>query len=86
MEVMTIEVLQTWFPTLKKQEELQKALAIINAFQFLDLERVEEYAGICREISLMHDHGEANICIQIRDGEITNEEYGKRKRKKLTKF
>lgn len=84
MEVVTIEVLQAWFPSLKSQEELNKAIAIIGAFGFLDINRVDEYAGICKEISDMQDHGDSNIEIQIRDGEIISQMYGKRK-KKLTK-
>lgn len=76
-----VVILQAWIPSLKNQEELKKVLAIYNAFAFLDPGRIEKYAGICREISTLHDHGEANITINIRDGDFQNEEYGKRIKK-----
>ena len=78
MDGITIEVLQTWFPTLKKQEELQKLVTLYDLVQHVPVERIEKYGAIINEISILHDHGEANIEIQIRDGEITNEMYGKR--------
>lgn len=81
MDGITVEVLQTWFPTLQKQEELQKLVALYAIVQHVPVEHIERYGTIINEISLMHDHGDADIEIQIRDGEITNEMYGKRIKK-----
>lgn len=81
MDIQTVEVLQTWFPTLQKQEELQKMLLVYAIFGEVKIDRVEKYAAIIKEISNLHDHGDADIEIQIRNGVITNEMYGKRIRK-----
>lgn len=81
MDSITIEVLQTWFPTLKKQEELQKLVAIYTIFEHIPVERLEKYATIIHELSILQDHGDADVEIQVRNGEIQNEMYGKRVRR-----
>lgn len=75
-----VVILQAWIPSLKNQEELKKALAIYNAFAFLDLDRIGTYSEICKEMNLIHDHGEGSVHIEYRDGELFTEEYGKRKK------
>lgn len=81
MDGITIEVLQTWFPTLQKQEELQKLVAIYTIFEHIPVERLEKYASIIQELSALQDHGDADVEIQVRNGEIQNEMYGKRVRR-----
>ena len=81
MDSLTIEVLQTWFPTLQKQEELQKLVSVYTALEHIPVDRIDKYATIINELSILQDHGDADIEIQIRNGEIQNEMYGKRVRR-----
>lgn len=75
-EVTVLQVLQVAHP--QSQGALQKAIQLDQAFNWMEPARIEKYSQILRNISEMQDHGEANITIQIRDGEIVNQEYGKR--------
>lgn len=75
-----LDVLKEWNPSLKNQENLKTFLQIYESFSFILPERVTQYAEIVKDIHEMHEIGDANITIQIRDGEIINTECGKRKK------
>lgn len=75
-QITVLEVLQSVHPG--QQAAYQKAIAIDQSLGWIQEDRIELYAAIIKRIDESLDHGDANISIQIRDGEITNQEYGKR--------
>ena len=80
METVTVlQVLQTIHPD--QQASYQKAIAIDQSLGWIPEERIGLYTVILKNLDEMLDHGDANIEIQIRDGELVSQEYGKRYKK-----
>jgi len=75
-QVTVLQVLQTIHPS--SQPALQKAILLDQLLNWIPEERLEEYSNILKRLSEAHDHGDANITLQIRDGEIVSQEYSKR--------
>lgn len=75
-----IQILETWSPSLKSQENLRHFLKINDAFGFVEDTHLKEIAKIARMAQEMLSWGDADLEVTIRDGKVITRKPGKRER------